>query len=197
MIAPEWEVEFEAFVRKESPRLLRFAYLLTGKRSDAEDLLQIALIRVAKRWRTARERPELFARRVAVNLARDRWRHLRRRPSETAFEEWMGGATRGDEAERSNERELILRAARRLPTGQRAVLVLRFWEDLSVAETAHVLGCGEGSIKTQTHRALERLRELLDTGGVGAQTSPNASRNGSSVPMDSSLGGTPCKTTIQ
>ncbi|MGD0273406.1 MAG: SigE family RNA polymerase sigma factor [Gaiellaceae bacterium] len=193
MIAPEWEAEFEAFVRKESPRLLGFALLLTGERGDAEDLLQIALLRVAKRWGVARESPELFTRRVAVNLACDRWRRWRRRPSETQFEDWMGGAVSGEEATRAGERELILRATRQLPVGQRAVLVLRFWEDLSVDETARVLGCGEGSVKSQTHRALRRLRELLEAQGVSTQSGMNARHDGSPVPLDSNKGGAPCR----
>jgi RNA polymerase sigma-70 factor (sigma-E family) len=189
MIAPEWEPEFEAFVREQSPRLLGFAFLLTGDRSEAEDLLQTALLRVAKRWSAARESPNLFARRVAVNLAHDRRRHRRRRPAETPFEEWMGDSVSGDETQRRAERELLLRAVRRLPSRQRAVLVLRFWEDMSVEQTAFVLGCGEGSVKSHTHRALAQLRLFMgqDDSRAGSKAP------GSPTSMDTDRGGASCQ----
>ena len=73
------EAEFEEFAAREGGRLLGFALLLTGDRQDAEDLVQVALLRSAGRWSAARERPEGYARAVLVNLARDRWRVRRRR----------------------------------------------------------------------------------------------------------------------
>jgi DNA-directed RNA polymerase specialized sigma24 family protein len=80
--------DFDAFVAAQSVSLLRTAYLLTGDRGHAEDLLQQVLVRTATRWRVAREAPEAYARRVLANLAKDRWRHLRRRPRETSAMRW-------------------------------------------------------------------------------------------------------------
>ena len=78
--------EFEAFVAASSDRLVRTAYLLTGDAGHAEDLVQTALLRTARRWRRAREAPEAYARTVVANLAKDRWRTLGRRPAEAPLE---------------------------------------------------------------------------------------------------------------
>ena len=148
---------FEAFVAASSDRLLRTAYLLCGDRGHAEDLVQTALLRTARRWRAAREQPEAYARRVLVNLAKDRWRTLARRPAEAAFDTDVEAPA--DES--LLDRDALLRATRALPPGQRAVLVLRFLDDLSVEDTAAALGCSSGTVKSQTSRALERLRAAL------------------------------------
>jgi RNA polymerase sigma-70 factor (sigma-E family) len=148
---------FEAFVVNASGRLMGTAYLLCGDRGHAEDLVQTALLRTARRWHTAQQQPEAYARRVLVNLAKDRWRLLGRRVDEIGVQV--------DVAEPVNdgvlERDHLLSAIRALPTGQRAVLVLRFFDDLSVAETAAALGCSEGTVKSQTSRALDRIRGVL------------------------------------
>jgi len=138
------EAEFAEFTAREGGRLLGFAVLLTGDWQDAEDLVQMALLRSASRWSVARRRPEGYARAVLVNLARDRWR-----------------AAAGDGTAAVLDRQMLLRACRLLPVQQRAVLVLRFWEDRSVEETAAVLGCTTGTVKSHTHRALARLRLAL------------------------------------
>lgn len=160
----ELEPEFEEFVVGSSPRLLRFAFLLTGDRGHAEDLLQTALLRTVRRWRTARANPEAYAHRVLTNLAHDRWRWLRRRPQESTLEEWVDVPVDGA-AQQIVDRQVLWRMTRQLPAQQRAVLVLRFWEDLSVDETAATLGCTGGTVKSQTSRALRALRALL--GGRG------------------------------
>jgi RNA polymerase sigma-70 factor (sigma-E family) len=149
---------FEAFVAESSTRLLRTAYLLSGDRGHAEDLVQTALLRTARRWRVARRQPEAYARRIVVNLAKDRWRDLGRRPAEAPWQQQDRGV---DQDQSVLERDRLLRLARRLPPGQQAVLVLRFFEDLSVEETADLLGCTTGTVKSQTSRALERLRSAL------------------------------------
>ena len=151
--------DFESFVSASSDRLLRTAYLLCGDRGHAEDLVQTALLRTARRWRWARQQPEAYARRVVVNLAKDRWRDLGRRPQETPIE----ADVRLEEADGLLDRDELLRAARRLPPGQRAVLVLRYFDDLSVEETAAALGCSTGTVKSQTSRALDNLRAALAT----------------------------------
>jgi RNA polymerase sigma-70 factor (sigma-E family) len=152
---------FEAFVAAASGRLMRTAYLLSGDRGHAEDLVQSTLFRTARRWQRARRQPEAYARRVLVNLAKDRWRALGRRVDEVAVE--AERVVPGDDSDvRVLERERLLAAIRQLPAGQRAVLVLRFFDDLSVAETAAALDCSEGTVKSQTARALDRMRSVLD-----------------------------------
>jgi RNA polymerase sigma-70 factor (sigma-E family) len=152
---------FEAFVAEASGRLMRTAYLMSGDRGHAEDLVQVTLLRTARRWPRVRREPEAYARRVLVNLAKDRWRTLRRRVTEVA-----GVAVDASLPETPEddllEREHLLAAVRELPAGQRAVLVLRFFDDLSVAETAATLDCSEGTVKSQTSRALVRMRAVLD-----------------------------------
>jgi RNA polymerase sigma-70 factor (sigma-E family) len=157
------EAEFEAYVARDGGPLLGFALLLAGDWQDAEDLVQLALIRVAGRWSAARQHPEGYTRTVLVNLARDRWRAGRRRHRETLAGDLaqLHPATAGDPAATVLDRQVLLRACRLLPVQQRAVLVLRFWEDRSVQETAAVLGCTEGTVKSHTHRALAGLRLAL------------------------------------
>lgn len=151
---------FDEFVAASADRLVRTAYLLCGDRGHAEDLVQTALLRTARRWRTARGQPEAYARKVLVNLAKDRWRTLGRRPPEAPLE----GADRAGPVGAIDgllDRDELLRATEQLSSGQRAVLVLRYFDDLSVEETAAALGCSTGTVKSQTSRALERLRVVL------------------------------------
>lgn len=163
MMGADYQREFEEFVRTSSNRLVRTAYLLCGDRGHAEDLVQTALIRTARRWRSARRDPGAYARRVVVNLAKDRWRTLSRRPSETSLEheprilERQSDPDGGQDADHDE----LLDAVRALPAGQRSVLVLRYFDDLSVAECAAVLGCSPGTVKSQTAKALARIRLLL------------------------------------
>jgi RNA polymerase sigma-70 factor (sigma-E family) len=157
------EAEFEAFAARDGGRLLGFALLLAGDWQDAEDLVQLALLRSAGRWPVARQHPEAYVRTVLVNLARDRWRLRRRRHPETLMGDLaqLSSAAAGDASAAVLDQLLLLRACRLLPVQQRAVLVLRFWEDRSVEETAAVLGCTAGTVKSHTHRALARLRLAL------------------------------------
>jgi RNA polymerase sigma-70 factor (sigma-E family) len=151
------QADFEAFARRSADRLLRTALLLSGDHGHAEDLVQTALLRTARRWSAARRDPDAYARRVVVNLARDRWRLLRRRFGEAPLEIDVAVPVTDGLA----DRELLLAAVRLLPPGQRAVLVLRYFDDLSVADTAAALGCSTGTVKSQTARALDRLRAAL------------------------------------
>lgn len=168
------EAEFEAYVARDGGRLLGFAFLLTGDWQDAEDLVQLALLRSAGRWSAARQQPEGYTRTVLVNLARDRWRVRGRRHPETPardLEKLGPAAVTGDAAGAVLDRQVLLRACRELPLQQRAVLVLRFWEDRSVQETAALLGCTEGTVKSHTHRALAHLRlALRETPAAAAGT---------------------------
>ncbi len=155
-----YRAEFDAFARRASPSLLRCAYVLSGDRGHAEDLLQMTLWRTARRWPSARESPEAYAHRVLVNLSRDRRRDQRRRPTEAPESDHRVTAA-GDQIEELVAREAMTQAVRCLPARQREVVVLRFFLDLSVTETAAVLGASEGTVKSHTARALARMRELL------------------------------------
>jgi len=148
--------EFDAFVLARGPALLRFAYVLTGDRGLAEDLVQEALVKVYRRWDRvwAADQPEAYVRRIVVNEATN-WRR-RRRNSETPAPVPEGVV--GDGVETLAERDLVMRALGRLPSRQRAVLALRFYEDLSEAQIAEVLGCAPGTVRSLTNRALTALR---------------------------------------
>ena len=158
MISPRERAAFDAFVSACSDRLVRSAYLLSGDRGHAEDMVQTALMRTARQWRRARQNPEAYARRVVVNLAKDRWRDLDRRPGEVPLEAEL----QAPETTVLLDRDMLMRAARRLPPGQRAVLVLRYFDDLSIDDAAAALGCTPGTVKSQTARALSSLRATLN-----------------------------------
>ncbi|MFE2723083.1 SigE family RNA polymerase sigma factor [Kitasatospora sp. NPDC059327] len=162
--------DFEEFVAARSPRLLRMAWLLTGDPYLAEDLLQTALAKVWPRWeRISIDRPEAYVRRVLVNSHVSWWR--RRWHGELPHGELPEQPTGSDPFEELVVGQVVAAAVRALPPRQRAVVVLRYFEDLSVEETAEALGCTTGTVKSQTHRALQALRgklparELLLDGG--------------------------------
>jgi len=165
--------EFEDFVRQRSAALLRTAYALVGDYGHAEDMLQTALLRTSRRWAAARDAPEAYARRVLVNLCRDRVRWLRRRPRESALAEaaWPPGVVDGL-ADQVGQRHCVIQALIELPAGQRHVVVLRFLEDLSVADTAELLGISQGTVKSYTARALSSLRVTLNDIAAGACGAP-------------------------
>lgn len=153
---------FDEFVEDRSTALLRTAFLLTGDRGHAEDLLQTTLLRTLRRWSKARAAPEAYARQVLVNLSKDRLRARGRRPPETSMPPDVAGLPTVDAGyDRIADRRVVLDALAELSLGQRQVVVLRFVEDLSVEQTADLLGCSSGTVKSQTARALTRLRELL------------------------------------
>jgi RNA polymerase sigma-70 factor (sigma-E family) len=150
--------DFDEFVRGASPSLLRTAYLLTGDRGHAEDLLQTALLHTARRWRKVHTDPQSYARRAVVNLAKNRWRDRSRRPREVATGvDPSYGPPDGTVLLES----LLTQAVLGLPTRQRAVLVLRYFQDLTVEQTADLLGCSTGTVKSQSHHALLKLRAAL------------------------------------
>lgn len=153
--------DYEQFVRAAAPRLTRTAYLLVGDLGAAEDLVQTALLRTARRWRTARDAPTAYARTVLVNLAKDRRRARSRRVAESPIDGMppaLGAVPSMEEA--VVLRQSLLAAVAALPPRQRAVLVLRYFEDLPVEAVAQTLGCSTGTVKSQTHAALLRLRQF-------------------------------------
>lgn len=150
--------EFTAFVHAHYQPLLRTALLLTGDVHGAEDLVQAALTRLYVRWdaAAAADAPLAYARKVLLNLFRTGRR--RRWWSEVSTAAPPERADADDVPARTVRRRVLAAALAELPRDQRAVLVLRFYEDLSVEETAVVLGCGVGTVKSRTSRALARLR---------------------------------------
>jgi RNA polymerase sigma-70 factor (sigma-E family) len=152
---------FEDFARDRSAHLFRLALMLSGwNEAVAQDLLQIALERAySRRWLLFRDEAsaEPYVRRVLVNAAIDWRRALRRRqeqPIDAAEDLGLPDATT-----LVDDRDLLLRALSVLPSKQRAVLVLRYWEDLSDAEIAAAMNCTVGTVRSQASRALVRLRQ--------------------------------------
>jgi RNA polymerase sigma-70 factor (sigma-E family) len=168
------DAAFERFVARVSPMLVRAGFLLTGDRGHAEDLTQTALLRVYRRWGSIGQSLDAYAREVLVNLARDRERALRRRPREVELGD-RSNMRAVDESAQLLARDTLTRAVRRLPRRHREVVVLRFFLDLSVAQTATALGTSEGAVKAYAARALRRLRTLLEADG-SASEAPEARR---------------------
>jgi RNA polymerase sigma-70 factor (sigma-E family) len=153
--------DFDDFVRGSATRLLRTAVLLTGDRGAAEDLLQETYERIYVHWPRIRGgAPEAYARRTLTNLAANRWRKRLRRPVEVALADH--DQSRPDDSEEYAVRRELLAALQQLPPRQRAVIVLRYYEDLTEAQTAETLGCSVGTVKSQASRALDRLRLLSE-----------------------------------
>jgi RNA polymerase sigma-70 factor (sigma-E family) len=144
---------FEAFVMARSRKLLRTAYLLTSDHALAEDLVQTALAKAWFAWsRIEGGDPEPYVRKIMVNTYATWWR--RRWNGEQPTDELPEHAVPAHAEEPTD----IWRALQRLPRRQRAVVVLRFYEDLSEAETARILGCSPGTVKSQTSKAFAKLR---------------------------------------
>ncbi|RZU73118.1 RNA polymerase sigma-70 factor (sigma-E family) [Micromonospora kangleipakensis] len=154
------EEEFREFVAARSGALLRTAYLLAGDWATAEDLLQTALTKTYLAWKRLGgiDAIEPYARRVLVNTSTSWWRRRwhGERPTDVLPE--RAGV---DEIEQQLDRDALWRHLSALPARQRAVLVLRFYEDMSEAQTAALLEISPGTVKSQTSRALSTLRRRL------------------------------------
>jgi RNA polymerase sigma-70 factor (sigma-E family) len=159
------EEEFAEFVAVALPGLLRFGHVLTGNAAAAEDLVQTALGRSLRAWRLRRiEDPRAFVRKVMVNSYAS-W-HRRHGGREWAVADPAGGSvTAADHARRVDDRDAMWRALQELPPRQRAVIVLRYYEDLTEAEIAAVMGVTTGTVKSQAARALRRLGDVLEPTG--------------------------------
>ena len=157
--------EFREFVTGRSPALLRTAYLLGGDWATAEDLLQVALTKTYLAWLRLGtiEAIEPYARRVLVNTATSWWRRRwhGERPTDV-----LPDMPASDGLDERLERDRLWRHVVTLPARQRAVLVLRFYEDQSEAETARLLGVSVGTVKSQCARALASLRARLAAEGI-------------------------------
>jgi RNA polymerase sigma-70 factor (sigma-E family) len=155
-----WQRSFEgldSLVAQRGTALLATAVLLTGSRAGGEDLLQAALERLMRQWHRVHGDKEGYLRRTLYHLAVDQWRSRRRRPEVLTDVEPAGQA---DDTEAVHLRQALIQALATLPPRQRAVLVLRYWEQLSEAEAAETLGCSIGTVKSSASRGLARLREL-------------------------------------
>jgi RNA polymerase sigma-70 factor (sigma-E family) len=146
---------FETWARARQQTLVRWAYVVTGDYQRAEDLVQEAFVRAATRWDTLRDgNPDAWVRTVVFRDNVSWWRRHRR---EHLTDEPFGGVV----PDAGSEAALVLHAAlARLTRAQRAVLVLRYVADLSVADTAETLGVTDGTVKKQASVALARLREI-------------------------------------
>ncbi len=159
------EDEFRDFVNARSAALLRTAFLLAGDWATAEDLLQTALTKTYLAWKRLGkiEAVEPYARRVLVNTATSWWRRRWHGERPTEF---LPERAAPDHTEEQLERDVLWRHVKALPARQRAVLVLRFYEDMSEAQTAAMLNISAGTVKSQTSRALGTLRQRLAAEGL-------------------------------
>lgn len=153
------QIGFSEFMAARWGPLYRTAYLLTGDRHEAEDLLQGALARTCVRWDSIRDKgaADAYVRRAMVHAASRQWG---KRGREVVTDEVPDLGHFGGLDVRADHLALWTEI-RRLPPRMRATLVLRYVEDLTEAATAHALGCSVGAVKSQTHHALKRLRAAL------------------------------------
>jgi RNA polymerase sigma-70 factor (sigma-E family) len=157
---------FRAFVVGRSAALVRSACLLTGNEATAQDLVQTALMQTWRRWDRIdnKDDPEGYVRRVIMTTflswRRRRWRY------EHPTAEITETASREDEAQLADLRHCVALALASLPPRQRAVVILRYFDHLSEAETARALGCSVGTVKSHAARALTRLRHSSDLTGL-------------------------------
>ncbi|MFC5730270.1 MULTISPECIES: RNA polymerase sigma factor [Nocardioides] len=151
------EQAFTEYVMSSSPRLLAFAQLLIGDRGEAEDALQVALMRLTKHWHRDLDAPTAYVRKALVNIARDRARRRHLIPMLTASGRAADNPVE-DQPSAMAVRESIEELLAGLPPRQRVTVVLRVVEGCSEAETAALMHCARGTVKSNLARGLERLR---------------------------------------
>jgi RNA polymerase sigma-70 factor (sigma-E family) len=161
------DADFEQFVQAQSTRLLRFAEMLCGDRHTAEDLVQQALMRSYPKWHRLDGDPISYVRRVLVNrfLSASRRHWSNEVPSDPVDNDWDHREV-ADFAAEVQTREAVLAALAGLTVKERAVVALRYSQDLSEAETAELLGMAHGTVKSTASRALAKLRlapDLIDS----------------------------------
>ena len=157
------DAEFAEYMAARQPSLLRTAYLLTGDRHAAEDLVQSSLAKLYLSWDKVqrRELVDGYVRRIMVNENNSLWRRAWKRKEVTTDEvpDYVGVSDIHDDGRKSALWEFV----QTLPKKQRAVIVLRYYEDLSEAEIAETLGISVGTVKSQASRALASMRERVHT----------------------------------
>lgn len=166
------EADFANFVRARQQTLVRAAYLVCGDHHLAEDVVQGALAKVARRWEQLREgNPEGYVRTIIYRDAISAWRKVRRETPRAMHIE--GAAHRlvaRDPARDWVDGAEVRAALAQLPPRQRAIVVLRYYEDLSEAQIAEVLGISAGTVKSQAHNAVRNLRAYLDVSAITSET---------------------------
>jgi RNA polymerase sigma-70 factor (sigma-E family) len=167
-VKSESEREFTAFVSARGQALLRAAHALCGDRYAAEDLVQTALAKAASRWSGIRGEPEPYVRAVLYREFVSGWRKRRRRAESVVAAVPEGTGDRRDHAEATVNRLMLRDLIDTLPPRQRAVIVLRYLEDVSIEEAAQILGCSKNTIGSQTSRALAHLRSRIADADVAA-----------------------------
>lgn len=160
--------ELEAYLAERGEHLLRTAILLAGGKEAGEDLLQAALERLFRKWRVITGDPESYLRQTLAHLATDRWRRQVRWRVRLGLLQAASTGAVSDGTGHVDDRDQLVRLLLQLPARQRAAIVLRYWEDLSEAETAAVMGCSTGTVKAATSRGMQRLRELSGNGYTSA-----------------------------
>lgn len=157
------EASYCEFVSARRRALLRTAFLLTGDWHSAEDLVQITLVKLYLAWARIYRRGDVdgYVRKTLVNAYLDERRRPWRRERATDAVPDRPSTTAAIDAADPTTRQQLIHALRAIPQRQRAALVLRFWEDLSVEQVAELLNCGTGTVKSQTARGLDRLRDVL------------------------------------
>jgi RNA polymerase sigma-70 factor (sigma-E family) len=153
---------FEEFVVARGHALLRFAYLLTADGYLAEDLVQEALLRTHRRWSAVEhaDGPEPYVRKAILHLYLS-WRR-RRSSTETPVADLPERPVSGHPTDLVAERDEMWLLLRRLPRSQRAVVVLRYYEDLADIDIAHLLGCSPATVRVHAFKALKKLRAALE-----------------------------------
>lgn len=155
------EPGFDAWVEARAAALLRFGYLVTGSQQAAEDAVQTALVSACEKWArvSRRDDPDAYVRRMVVNAHISAWRRSGRRESPVAE---VRDAAGSDPAQTVAQQDAVWRMCTRLPTQQRAAVVLRFYEDLEYGEIAAILDVTEPTVRSHVHRALAALRRELE-----------------------------------
>jgi RNA polymerase sigma-70 factor (sigma-E family) len=153
--------EFRDYVVAAGPALLRTAYLMTGNRSEAEDLVQTALAKTYLAWHRIRDREAIdgYVRRVMLNSRTSRWRKARHERTVPLDHHLAEDLPHRDVYADADLHDALWRALAQLPRRQRAAVILRYYEDLTEADTAAVLGVSVGTVKSTVFKALRRLRE--------------------------------------
>jgi len=156
--------EFAEFAAARAGALIRVAYVLAGDQHAAEDLLQTALTKAAARWGRIHTAPEAYVRQVMYREQVDSWRRrARHRESTMADVPEQAAAVPDISAE---TRLSLQQALRALPPGKRAVLALRYFEDLPETQVASILGCSVGTVRSQTYKDLTQLKAALASAGL-------------------------------
>jgi RNA polymerase sigma factor (sigma-70 family) len=170
-VAREWgSADWERLLAERGDQLMGTAIALGGSRAAGEDLLQAALERVLRKPRQVDRDMEGYLRRVLYNLAADGWRRRGRWRKKLPLLRSEAILAAADDTVVVDRRDVLVRLVRQLPPRQRAVIVLRYWEQRTEGETASLLGCSQGTVRSAAARGLRRLRELAEpSAGTGTQ----------------------------